>query len=149
MRYPRNARILRTQLDMAPFATVFFLLTLFVFVGALMPMPGLPLNLPEPNERNADKLAALDEPSVAVAIDAHGRLYFGDQMVTEAQFRSRLREAVQKTSHPLALVVLADKAVPYGQLYRVWLLAREVGVRDIQHAVLPRAFEGPATTFSP
>ncbi len=147
MRFPRNARILRTQLDMAPFATVFFLLTLFVLLGALLPTPGLPLHLPESiDQHQSENLAGIAGPSVAVAIDAYGRLYFADRRVTEAELRVRLRQAVRQSPEPLTLVVLADKAVSYGQLHRLWMLALDTGIRDVQHAVLPRTFdarEGP------
>jgi len=45
MRYPRNAKIFRGQLDVAPFIGVFFLLLLFVVMASLLYMPGLPVYL--------------------------------------------------------------------------------------------------------
>ena len=36
MKFPRNARILRSQLDAAPFAAVFFLLVIFMMLGSLV-----------------------------------------------------------------------------------------------------------------
>ena len=51
MRFPRNARILRSQLDLAPFAIVFFLLVIFMMLGTLVYTPGarLELQLPQAN----------------------------------------------------------------------------------------------------
>ena len=46
MKFPRNAKILRSPFEMAPFAAVFFLLVIFLLLGALLPTPGIPLQLP-------------------------------------------------------------------------------------------------------
>ena len=40
MKFPRNARIFRGQLDAAPFAAVFFLLVIFMMLGSLVYTPG-------------------------------------------------------------------------------------------------------------
>ena len=46
MKFPRNARLLRSPFDVAPFVAVFFLLVIFLMLAALLPTPGLPLRLP-------------------------------------------------------------------------------------------------------
>src|SRR6185503_13593544 len=140
MRFPRNARILRSQLDVAPFAAVFFLLTIFMVLGALVPTAGLPLRLPE-----ADGLSGLDKPSVSVAIDAGGRYFFNHQMLTETELRLRLREEIQR-SPEVTLNVLADQSVPYGRFVRLTLLAREAGFRDAHLATLSRPINRSART---
>jgi biopolymer transport protein ExbD len=132
MKFPRNARIFRGQLDAAPFATVFFLLVIFLMLGSLVYTPGVRLQLPV-----ADNLPGTDRPTVAVAIDASGRLYFENQIVEENQLRGRLRQAA-KDSAGLALVVQADKTVSYDKLVRLTLLAREAGIGDAWLATLPR-----------
>ena len=52
MKFPRSARIFRGHLDVAPFASVFFLLVIFALLGALIYTPGIPveLQLPEAND---------------------------------------------------------------------------------------------------
>ena len=77
MKFPRNARLLRSTLDVAPFAVVFFLLVIFLTLAALLPTPGLSLRLPA-----ASDLPGTDKPTVAVAVDADGRLFFANQIVT-------------------------------------------------------------------
>ncbi len=137
MKFPRNARIFRGRLDAAPFATVLFLLLLFVMLSSLVYTPGIrvPLDLP-----TADDLPGMDKPSVEVAIDASGRLYFENQMVDEAELRARLRKAAGTAREPLTLIVAADRAVRYETLIRVWLLARSAGIREMWLATLPRPF---------
>ena len=38
MKFPRNTRLLRSPFDVAPFATVLFLLVIFLMLGALLPV---------------------------------------------------------------------------------------------------------------
>src|ERR1019366_3319127 len=110
MKFPRNARIARGQLDMAPFAAVFFLLVIFMMLGTLVYTPGARLQLQLPR---VDGLAGTDKPTVSVAIDVDGRLYYENQWIDEAKLQVRLREAVRKSAEPLTLVVKADKSVSY------------------------------------
>jgi biopolymer transport protein ExbD len=133
MKFPRNARLLRSPFDVAPFVAVFFLLLIFLVLAMLLPTPGLSLNPPV-----ADGLAGTDKPTVAVAIDAGGRLFFSNQIVNEGELKSRLLGAAKELHEPLTLVIHADKAVTYEQLVRVTLLARDAGIHNIVLATLPR-----------
>ncbi|HEY5912099.1 MAG TPA: biopolymer transporter ExbD [Verrucomicrobiae bacterium] len=132
MKFPRNARIFRGQLDAAPFAIVFFLLVMFLILGALVYTPGVRLVLPV-----ADDLPGTDKPMVAVAIDAGGRLYYENQVVDEARLRDRLQEAA-KNSPGLTLLVQADEAVTHKKLLQLTMLAREAGITESWLATLPR-----------
>src|SRR5690348_7900728 len=99
MKFPRNARIFRGQLDAAPFAAVLFLLVIFLMLGSLIYTPGVPLQLPVAND-----LPGTDKLTVSVAIDGNGRLYFEDQRIEETQLRNRLRQAVKDAPEPLTLL---------------------------------------------
>jgi biopolymer transport protein ExbD len=134
MKFPRNSRLLRSPFDMAPFAAVLFLLVIFLMLGTFMPMSGLPLQLPV-----ADDLPGTDQPAISVALDAHGRLYFADQMVTEPRLKSALKTAAQKSREPLTLVIQADKTTTYDQLVHLTLLARDAGITNALLATRPRA----------
>lgn len=136
MKFPRNVRLLRSTFDVAPFAVVFFLLIIFVTLASLLPTPGLSLHLPV-----AGGLPGTDKPTVAVAIDAEGRLFFANQIVTEKELRTQLYAAAKNSRQPLTLVVQADKAVTYGQLVDLTLLARDAGIHDVLLATLPRVIQ--------
>lgn len=138
MKFPRNARLLRSTLDVAPFAVVFFLLVIFLTLAALLPTPGLSLRLPV-----ASDLPGTDEPTVAVAIDADGRLFFANQIVTENELKSHLYAARKDSREPLTLIVQADQAVTYGQLVHLTMLARDAGIHDVLLATLPRVINEP------
>ena len=139
MKFPRNSRLLRGPFDMAPFAAVLFLLVIFLMLGALVPISGLPLRLPV-----ADNMPGTDKPTVTVVVDANGRFYFANQIVNEDKLKSALKTAVQKSREPLTLVIQADKAVTYDQFIHLTLLAREAGIQNALLATLPRAVTAPA-----
>ena len=134
MKFARNARILRSQLDAAPFAAIFFLLVIFMMLGSLIYTPGARLELQLPQ---ANGLPGTDKRTVSVAIDADGRLYYENQWIEEKALRGRLQEATRKSSEPLTLVVQADKSVSYERLMRLTLLARDAGIREALLATLP------------
>ena len=138
MKFPRNARILRSQLDAAPLAAVFFLLVIFVLLGTVVYKPGIRVRLPV-----AENLPGVDQPTVTVAVDASHRLFFANQLVTEEELRSQLGRVVTNSPGPLTLVVQADKTVTYEFLMRLTLLARDTGIRDALLAVTPRLVEAP------
>ena len=138
MKFPRNARLLRSTFDVAPFAVVFFLLVIFLALAALLPTPGLSLRLPVTDDAPGRDLPGTDQPTVAVAIDADGRLFFANQIVTESELKAHLVDAVKKSHESLTLIVQADQAVTYGQLVQLTMLARDAGVRDVLLATLPR-----------
>jgi len=134
VKFPRNARIFRGRLDVAPFAAVFFLLVIFLFLTTLVYTPGVSLQLPV-----AEGLPGTDKPTVSVAVDPSGRLYYENQLIGEAQLKERLTAAVRESPDQLTLLVHADKAVTYEQLLRLTMLARDCGIQSAWLATLPRA----------
>jgi biopolymer transport protein ExbD len=135
VKLPRNARIAQGRLDAAPFATVLFLLLLFMMLLSLVYTPGIrvPLDLP-----TADDLPGTDKETIAVAIDANGQSYFENQPVEELKLKDRLRKAVANAREPLTLIAQADKAVTYERLMGLRLLARDAGIKEMWCATLPR-----------
>ena len=133
-------------MDAAPFAAVFFLVVIFMMLGSLVYTPGARLQLQSPR---ADGLPGTDKPTVSVAVDADGRLYYENQWITEAKLRVRLSDAANKSPEPLTLVVQADKSVSYETCLRLALLARDAGISEALLATLPRAYAAPASQSGP
>ena len=138
MKFPRNARLPRGPFDVAPFAAVFFLLVIFLMLGWLLYTPGVQIEPP-----SADGLPGTGKPTVAVAVDASGRLYFANQIVSEAQLKNDLRATAKNSREPLTLLIYADKSVTYEQLIRLTLLARDAGIYNALGATLPRVINTP------
>ena len=146
MKFTRNARIFRGQLDAAPFAAVFFLLVIFMMLGSLVYTPGARLELQLPR---ADGLPGTDKPTVSVAITGDGRLYYENQWIAESDLRGRLSAVVKKSAEPLTLIVQADKSVSYDACLHLALLARDAGISEALLATLPRAYAAPAPASPP
>jgi len=136
MKFPRNARIFRGQLDAAPFAIVFFLLIIFVMLGSMVYTPGVRLNLPV-----AEDLPGTDKPTIAVAMDASGRLYFDNQLIDEPRLKLKLRQAAAEKPG-LTLLLQMDQSAQGGKLVHLMMLAREAGINESVLATLPRPLAG-------
>jgi len=144
MKFPRNARIFRGQLDASPFVGVLFLVAIFLLLNSsLVFTPGVAVKLPE----SAD-LPGATNATVAVAIDQEGRYYFQNQIVSEENLKLKLRQAVRQTHEPLTLVLLADESVSYGRQMRMLNLAREVGLKDALFATRQTATTTARTNAS-
>ena len=138
MKFPRNAKILHSPFEVAPFAAVFFLLVIFLMLATLLPTPRLPLQLPVTDGSPGRDLPGTDQPTVDMTVDSGGRFYFANQIVSEAQLKSRLAAAAKNSREPLTLVIHADKSVTFEQLVRLTLLARGAGIHNALLATLPR-----------
>lgn len=145
MKFPRNAKIFRGQLDAAPIATVFFLLVMFMMLGNLVYTPGIPMELQLPL---AAEVPGTDKPSVSVAVDASGRIFYRNQLIERRQLREELHE-VAKTTKDLVLIVQADKNVTHETLVRLAMIAREAGISEARLATLPRPLPQPAGKRQP
>jgi biopolymer transport protein ExbD len=132
MKFPRDAKILRSHFDVAPFAAVFFLLLIFLMVSTVIPTPGIPLEPP-----TADQLPGPDQPAVAMAVDARGNLYYDHDLVPEKVLINKLVVATKTIHAPLTLIIHADKDVSYNTLAHLTLLARDCGITNCWLAVLP------------
>jgi biopolymer transport protein ExbD len=138
MKFPRHARILRGQLDAAPFITVFFLLVMFVLLSSLVYTPGVQIRLPVSNDQ-----VGVEGPSVTVAVDKSGQFYYENQQMEEPLLLAKLRDAARNSSQPLTLVVRQDKESTRESQDRLAVLARAAGIHDVILATLPRVFDQP------
>jgi biopolymer transport protein ExbD len=145
MKFPRNARILRSQLDAAPMAAVLFLLVLFVMMGSLVYTPGVHIELPVANAvAGGSDLPGTDQPTITIAVDAGNRLFHANQLITEDELKVRLAQAVANSPQPPTLIVQAHKTVTLESYTRLTLLARDAGIRKSMLATLPRPAAPPA-----
>ena len=92
MKFPRNAKVFRGQLDVAAFAGVFFALCLMlVFSTLLVHSPGVEIQLPEVLDA---RVQGVEPPVINVAVDAQGTIYFESQIIERASFKNRLSHVV-------------------------------------------------------
>jgi biopolymer transport protein ExbD len=144
MRFPRNTKVFRGQLDAAPYAGVFFLLAIFLLLNSSFVFtPGIPIQLPD-----AAALPGATGPTIAVAIDESSQIYFDNQLTTEAALKKSLRRAVAE-SPDLTLVIQADQKANWDILAHVMLAAREAGVKRALPAMRPPAIPAPRNPVTP
>lgn len=134
MRFPRHHKPVGPALDLAPWAGVLFILLIFVGLSnRLVFTTGVPIRLP-----SAPDLTGTPNPILTVAVDAAGQIYFENQMISEAQLRSRLIDEARKAKETVTLVLEADREVRHATLVRLALLARDAGIKDAILAVSPQ-----------
>ena len=144
MRFPRHTKVFRGQLDAAPYAGVFFLLTLFILLNSsIVFTPGLPIRLPE-----ATNVPGVTGPTLSIAVDDGSRIYFDNQVTNEERLRQRLRDAVASTPE-VTLVIHADDKVNWATLARLMLLARDAGVKTAMPAMRPPVAPVPRAAQTP
>lgn len=80
MRFPRQARVFRGQLDAAPVAGMVFLLLMFIQLGSLLHLPGV--------------LVHLDNPAAVIRYASDGLFHFGARTYKETE-TNELRAALQ------------------------------------------------------
>jgi biopolymer transport protein ExbD len=142
MRFPRNKQIFRGQLDVAAFASVLFILLIFVLLHSqLVFTPGVPIRLPE-----ADDLPGVIGHTIVVAVDASGQYYFDNQLTHERLLRERLAWEVSNAREPVTLVIEADETVTWSNLQKLGALARKAGVKDAVLATRPPLFDAKPRT---
>jgi len=142
MKFNRNARPTKASLEAAPWVTVMFLLVIFIMLGGLLYTPGVRIQLPV-----AQELPGTDKPTIAVAMDATGRLFYQNQLVTdEVLLMQRLSDFAKAAPEKPTLLIHADKDVSYENLVRLTQLARAAGIDEAVLATLSGPFRKPPTT---
>ena len=139
MKFTRNAKLYKGQLDAGPFAGVFFILVMFlVFHSSLVFTPGLRINLPETTRKD---LPGISGPSAVVAMDISGNLFFENQIINESSLKDRLRTLQQKNPG-LVLIIQADQSVKLEYFFRLSKLAQDAGISEVLMASHPPMVPG-------
>jgi biopolymer transport protein ExbD/biopolymer transport protein TolR len=115
-----------SDINMTPLIDVMLVLLVIFIITAPLMTTSLKLDLPK-----AEGGRPNDAPRfVAVAVDAQGRLFLGDEGVERDALAQRVREAAQRD--PTTEVQLrADAAVPYGRVAELIGLLQEAGLSRI------------------
>ena len=119
-----------SEINMTPLIDVMLVLLVIFIITAPLMSSSLRLELPK-----VDAASSSDAPAfVALAIDAEGRLYLGEQPLAPAQARelisARVRDAARRD--PATEVQLrADRSVPYGRVAELIGLLQKAGLTRI------------------
>jgi len=108
---------------------VLIVLLIFLMVTTTFTQqPAVRLALPE--STSAQKSGADESNPLVVSIEANGNLRLGAEgkPVTVDQLRAELAAAVARNPN-LRLAISADRAAPWGQVVKVWDVAKETNLR--------------------
>jgi len=115
-----------SDINMTPLIDVMLVLLVIFMITAPLMTSSLKLDLPR-----SDAAQPNDAPQfISVALDAQGKLFFGDEVVDAAAFAARVADAARK--NPRTEVQLrADKGVPYGRVAEVIGVVQKAGLSRI------------------
>ena len=135
MKLPRTTKLFRGHLDPAPLLCVLFPIAFFALFQRWLVLPaGTQLVLPPDTHAVVE---AAREPSYILGIDAAERVFFENQLISDADLTKRLQDLLAQPGTPRALWIHADKSVTYGRLTELGRIAREAGIQRIYQATAP------------
>ena len=115
-----------SDINMTPLIDVMLVLLVIFIITAPLMTSSLKLDLPKTEGARPSDAPAF----VALAVDAQGQLFYGDEKVTSQQLLERVRTAAARDA--LTEVQLrADQAVPYGRVAELIGLVQEAGLSRI------------------
>jgi biopolymer transport protein ExbD len=119
MRFPRNVKAFRGQLDFVPLASVLFLLLIFIILASLVYTPGVAFKLDDQLNSSADQKV--------ISIVSGEILFEGVKYKIEEL--EKLRADLEKLPPNSALVIKGDSTTPRELALSVYRQARELGIR--------------------
>jgi biopolymer transport protein TolR len=115
-----------SDINMTPLIDVMLVLLVIFMITAPLMTTSLKLDLPKTEGARPSEAPAF----IALAVDASGQLFVGDEKVDAARLTERVREAA--TRDPATEVQLrADRAVPYGRVAELIGLVQDGGLTRI------------------
>ena len=115
-----------SDINMTPLIDVMLVLLVIFMITAPLMSSSLKLDLPK-----TDAAAPSDNPQfIAVALDAQGKLYFGEEALELPAFSARVTEAAQRNPQ-LEVQLRADKGVAYGRVAELIGIVQKAGLTRI------------------
>ncbi|MEK8051566.1 biopolymer transporter ExbD [Ideonella sp. DXS22W] len=112
-----------SDINMTPLIDVMLVLLVIFIITAPLMSSSLRLDLPK--AQGATPSAA--PSAVAVAVNAQGQLFWGDEPVKPDQLQARVREAAARDA-TTEVQLRADQAVPYGRIAELIGLVQQAGL---------------------
>lgn len=105
------------EINVTPFVDVMLVLLIIFMVTAPLLTAAVPVNLPDSRAQPLDQ----DQEPVQVAIDEAGRIFIGEQQVTESGLPGELARIAGSAQggQPPQVLLRADRALDYGRVMRV------------------------------
>jgi biopolymer transport protein TolR len=115
-----------SEINMTPLIDVMLVLLVIFIITAPLMTSSLKLDLPK-----TEGARPSDAPAyIALAVDAQGRFFVGDDAVDKSQLMLRVREAAARDAQT-EVQLRADQQVPYGRVAELIGLLQDAGLTRI------------------
>ena len=113
----RGRRAPMADINVTPLVDVMLVLLIIFMVTAPLLTAGVPVNLPDARAKALDQ----DAEPVQLSLDRQGKLFLGEDEITEAALPGRLEGIVAGAggAQPPQVYLRADRALDYGRVMRV------------------------------
>jgi biopolymer transport protein ExbD len=119
MKFPRNTRIFRGQLDMAPVACLFFATALMLFLHSqTVFVPGARLDLHPSKDTNRPSLF----------IDSEDLFHYGEETMSAGAFARRLKGDAEKSRAPGTILLEVDPGASTNAINDLRTIAAELSI---------------------
>ena len=115
-----------SQINVTPLVDVMLVLLVIFMVTAPIIQQGVTVDLPK---TRAAALASQEDPLV-VGVTKDGAVYLNDNVIPLPDLRAKL-EAIGREKPDRALLLRADRSVPYGDVVRVIAAIKEAGIQKL------------------
>ncbi len=115
-----------SDINMTPLIDVMLVLLVIFIITAPLMTSSLKLDLPKTDAATPTSAPAF----IALAIDAQGRLFFGDDLLARDALAQRVTAAA-KANPQLEVQLRADQKVPYGQVADLIAMIQKAGLTRI------------------
>ena len=115
-----------SDINMTPLIDVMLVLLVIFIITAPLMTSSLKLDLPKTDSATPSSAPAF----IALAIDAEGKLFFGDEALSREALAARV-SAAAKANPQLEVQLRADQKVPYGQVAEMLAMIQKVGLSRI------------------
>ncbi|NRF66249.1 biopolymer transporter ExbD [Aquincola sp. S2] len=112
-----------SDINMTPLIDVMLVLLVIFMITAPLMTSSLKLDLPKTEGARPSDAAQY----VTVAVDAEGKLFWGDEAISAEQLKLRVREAALRSA-TTEVQLRADRSVPYGRIAELIGLVHEGGL---------------------
>ena len=115
-----------SDINMTPLIDVMLVLLVIFIITAPLMTSSLKLDLPKTEGARPSDAPAF----IALAVDAQGRFFVGDELVEKAQLSQRVREAALRDAQT-EVQLRADQQVPYGRVAELIGLLQDAGLSRV------------------
>ena len=124
---------IQAEINMIPLIDVaLVLLIIFMVISPILVKSQLNVNLPKVTSNTK----SADEEAIKIEIDTQGQLSYRGTLVTRSGLREFLK-AELPPGHKAAVLILADKDVPFDHVVYVMDLAKQFNVQKLGVSVIP------------